>query len=276
MKIEEINIKEGYRLIHQFHYSKVLPKLTKLVLAHRNNLQIDSVMTLGWGVRPKHTIQKLFPSLNTKDYWEIGKLCLDDLLPTNSESMFISSCLKHIKNNYPDIKLIFTWADGMLGKPGYVYQASNFFYGGFIWTDSYFYKGEKIHPRATGKIGGRPSEEQLKELGWKHYRGKQFRYCYFLCSHKEQKRLLEESSFEWTADYPKHKDLCWKMKGEDGWNVSREPLYDGTMKFNSTSKIYKWYKNHPSLESFMREKSQERDTLHPVRKDWGGSNVSHS
>lgn len=250
IRIEEVNIKEGYRLIHQFHYSKVLPKLTKVVLAHRNKQQVDSVMTLGWGVRPKHTIKKLFPSLNTKDYYEIGKLCLDDLLPTNSESQFISSCLKHIKKSYPDIKLIFTWADGMLGKPGYVYQASNFLYGGFIWTDSYFCKGEKIHPRATGKIGGRPTKEQLAQLGWEHYRGKQFRYCYFLCSHKEKKRLLNESQFDWGVNYPKHRDLCWKRRTDEGWVVSREPLYDGTLKFNSCSNIYDWYKHHPTLESF--------------------------
>ena len=256
MKIEPIDIKEGYRLIHKFHYSKVLPKLTKHVLAHREGNEIDAVMTLGWGVRPRHTIQKLFPSLNTKDYLEIGKLCLDDLLPKNSESQFISSCLKEFHRFHPEIKLIFTWADGMLGKPGYVYQSCNFLYGGFIWTDSYFFNGEKIHPRATGAIGGRPSREKLAELGWEHYKGKQFRYIHFLCSHKEQKRLLKESTVVWSTDYPKHKDLCWKKLVNGEWIVSTEPQYTGNLSFNSSSKIYNLYKNQPSLFSFADEVSR--------------------
>lgn len=258
MKIESIDIKEGYRLIHKFHYSKVLPKLTKYVLAHRLNDEIDAVMTLGWGVRPKHTIQRLFPSLNTKDYLEIGKLCLDDILPKNSESQFISSCLREFHKYHPEIKLIFTWADGMLGKPGYVYQSCNFLYGGFIWTDSYFFNGEKIHPRATGIIGGRPTKEKLIELGWEHYRGKQFRYCYFLCSHKEQKRLLKESTVEWTNEYPKQKDLCWKKLVDGKWIVSQEPQYTGILTFNKSSKIYNWYKQNPSLFDFAGEVSREK------------------
>jgi len=251
MKIELIDIKEGYRLIHKFHYSKVLPKLTKYVLGHRNdNGDIDAVMTLGWGVRPKHTIKKLFPRLSTEDYLEIGKLCLDDKLPRNSESQFISSCLKEFKKYHPEIALIFTWADGMLGKPGFVYQACNFLYGGFIWTDSYFFNGEKIHPRATGKIGGRPNNELLKELGWEHYRGKQFRYCYFLCSHKEQKQLLKESTVIWSTNYPKMSDLCWKKYVDGKWIISNPPEYNGSLKFNNSSKIYNWYKNNPTLSEF--------------------------
>jgi len=258
MKICEIDVKEGYRLIHKFHYLKVFPKLTKVVLAEKESNKLQGVMTLGFGVRPKHTIQKLFPSLDTTDYWEIGRLVLDDKLPRNSESMFISSCMKYIKKNYPNIKLIFTWADGMLGKPGYVYQGSNFLYGGYIWTDCYFYKGERIHPRATNKIGGRPTAEQLLQLGWDHYRGKQFRYVYFLCSHKEKKLLLKESQFEWSTNYPKHSDLAWKKRTEEGWIVSREPHYTSHMNFASTTKIYKWYKNYPTLESYAKEVSREK------------------
>jgi len=258
MNIEAIDIKEGYRLINKFHYSKVLPKLTRYVLAHREGNEIDAVMTLGWGVRPKHTIKKLFPSLDTKDYLEIGKLCLDDVLPKNSESMFISSCLKAMKKYHPEIKLIFTWADGMLGKPGYVYQSCNFLYGGFIWTDSYFFNGEKIHPRATGVIGGRPTGDKLKELGWEHFRGKQFRYIYFLCSHKEQKQLLNESTVKWSTEYPKHKDLCWKRLSDDGWIPSIEPQYTGRLNFNKSSKICDWYKCHPSIFSFADEVSRRK------------------
>ena len=35
------------------------------------------------------------------------------------------------------VKYLYTWADGIVGKVGYVYQAGNFLYGGFIWSDVY-------------------------------------------------------------------------------------------------------------------------------------------
>jgi hypothetical protein len=149
-------------------------------------------------------------------------------MPANSESKFISMCLKYVKKEMPWIKLIFTWADGMLGKPGYIYQASNFLYGGFIWTDSYFSDdGEKIHPRATGKIGGRPKFIEFVKYGWNQYRGKQFRYVYFLCDKKEKKRLLAESDFKWKIEeMPKEKDLAWMKRTADGWVESERPNYD--------------------------------------------------
>ena len=68
-------------------------------------------ITLGWGVRPKNTIQKLFPDLESKDYFEIGRMCMLDEMPRNSESQMLSACVKWIKANCPEVKVLFTWAD---------------------------------------------------------------------------------------------------------------------------------------------------------------------
>ena len=62
------------------------------------------------------------PELDTKDYYEIGKMCLDDKLPRNSESQLLSSTRSWLKEN-TKIKYLFTWADGLVGKPSYVYQS---------------------------------------------------------------------------------------------------------------------------------------------------------
>lgn len=264
MIIRKISKQQALRLIVRFHYSKVMPKLNKLFLGGFVDDELVAVITFGWGVRPLHTIRKLFPSLGTEDYWEIGKMCLDDKMPKNSESQFIKQCLSYIKKNHPQIKLIFTWADGMVGKPGYVYQASNFLYGGFIWTDSYFTdKGEKVHPRTTGKIGGRPDIETQDELGFKQYFGKQFRYVYFLCSNKEKKRLLKESTVKWGLEHPKHKDLCWKCRDRDGKRVPcLAPYYNPNFsKFNDSGvKAKKWCKENPPLSDFISERSIKSDT----------------
>ena len=76
-----------------------------------------------------------------------------DSEPKNSETQMISQVVRWIKENCPDVKFLYTLADGIMGKCGYVYQAANFYYGGEYWTDSYMSsKGEKVHPRTTRKL----------------------------------------------------------------------------------------------------------------------------
>jgi len=70
--------------------------------------------------------------------------------------------------------------------------------------------------------------------------------------------LLEESEYQWSTNYPKHKDLSWKLKTDDGWIISKEPMYDGTMNFTSFKDTYDWYKTHPPLESYAKEVSREK------------------
>ena len=207
------------KFITSRHYSPVMPRLTKYYCGYFIEDVLQGVLTFGWGTRPKHTIQKLFPKLDTKDYYEIGKMCMDDSMGKNSETQMLSCVLKWLKEN-TDIKFLFTWADGIVGKPGYVYQAFNFLYGGFIWTDTYVTeKGEKVHPRTLQgilpnpngfKTGSRPNPQQLIDLKLSRVKGKQFRYI--LPMTKKMRKYLKESTVEWNLEYPKDNDLEWKIK----------------------------------------------------------------
>ena len=95
----------------------------------------------------------LINCLDTKDYYEIGKMCMKPEMPKNSESQMLSGVINWMKKHCPEKKFLYTWADGIMGKPGYVYQAANFLYGGFIWTQIYISdKGEKIHPRSSKRL----------------------------------------------------------------------------------------------------------------------------
>ena len=146
--IKEINKVVAGEYTSTRHYSALLPRLTKYYCGYFVNDELKGVITFGWGTRPKHTIQKLFPMLDTKDYYEIGKMCMDESMKRNSETQMMSAAVNWLKKKEPDLKYVFTWADGLVGKPGYVYQAFNFLYGGYIWTDTYVTeKGEKVHPR---------------------------------------------------------------------------------------------------------------------------------
>jgi hypothetical protein len=242
MKIQIKPIEEviALELILNNHYSKIMPRLTKHHLGGYVNDELVGVLTLGWGTRPVHTIKKLFPSLNPADYYEIGKMCILEKMPKNTESQFLAAIESWIKKNEPQIKVLFTWADGILGKPGYVYQSANFLYGGFITTDLYITdKGEKVHPRTSQGLsdkgdkicGHRPNKEMLLKNGWNHYRGRQFRYVRFLCNKIEKRKLLTESLVLWNTEYPKEKDLKWQVQdlSNGEWKDVDRILYNSSV-----------------------------------------------
>ena len=60
------------------------------------------------------------------------------------------------------------------------------------------------------KYGPRPSDEYMSEQGFSRIFGKQFRYIYPIT--KKSRKLLKQSTINWTIDYPKGKDLQWKIK----------------------------------------------------------------
>ncbi len=251
-KINEISRSYSTDFVQSLHYSKIMPKLTKHFLGCYLKNELVGVLTLGWGTQPKATIAKLFDGLDTKDYYEIGKMCMKEEMPRNSESQMISAVVKWMKENTPEKQFLYTWADGIMGKPGYVYQAANFLYGGFIWTQIYISdKGEKIHPRSSrrlcdenvqfkldkepdffvGKKGERIywlTQDFLEHKGISKIQGKQFRYI--LPLNKKARKLLKKSNVEWNLNYPKESDLIWNKSTLDGKKqLSGMPYIDGDM-----------------------------------------------
>ena len=258
-KINEISRSYATDFVQSLHYSKIMPKLTKHFLGCYLENELVGVLTLGWGTQPKATIAKLFDGLDTKDYYEIGKMCMKEEMPKNSESQMISAVVKWMKVNTPERQFLYTWADGIMGKPGYVYQAANFLYGGFIWTQIYISdKGEKIHPRSSrrlcdenvqfkldrepdffvGKKGERIywlTQDFLDHKGISKIHGKQFRYI--LPLNKKARKLLKKSNVEWGLNYPKEKDLIWDKSTKEGKKLLEGmPYIDSNMtEFNSNN-----------------------------------------
>ena len=231
--VKEIDKFSAAELIQKYHYSKVMPRLTKFYLGCFLDNKLVGVLTLGWGTQPLQTIHKLFPGLTTKDYYEIGKMCMLPEMPRNSESQMLSAVIKWMKMNLPERKFLYTWSDGIVGKVGYVYQSANFIYGGFIWTDIYIGPdGEKIHPRSARKLLEENAKfckkeklcwltrEFIKKKGISRVRGKQFRYIMPLS--RDARKLLDKSTVQWTLNYPKADALEWKIQVEDGYAPLKE------------------------------------------------------
>ena len=223
--VKEITKDTALKMIKSFHYSNTLPKINKVFLGFFLGGELRGVITLGYGVRPVHTIRKLFPSLSTADYLEIGRMCMTDDMPRNSESQMLSQCVEWLRKHRPDVKVLFTWADGMLGKVGYVYQASGFMYAGSSPSDIYILDGYKIHPRQTAaffregdtdkRITARPTIEQQRQYGIDQYKGNQYKYIRFLCCKTMKTKLMHEALFEQGLAFPKDKDLAWRVQDKE-------------------------------------------------------------
>lgn len=101
----------------------------------------------------------LFGSLSTTSWKKYGEhesdvlelrrlVCIDEC-PRNTESWFISRCLKHIKKDGKH-KICISYADPRFGHRGYIYQASNWNYEGKTPSDTVLVtpEGREYHSRA--------------------------------------------------------------------------------------------------------------------------------
>ncbi|MCK5016882.1 MAG: hypothetical protein KAS32_07395 [Candidatus Peribacteraceae bacterium] len=84
-----------------------------------------------------------------KDVVELRRLVTLDKCPRNTESMFISRAIKHLKKHSP-YKICISYADPFHGHVGYVYQASNWSFLGKTPKDKLLVtpEGRYYHSRA--------------------------------------------------------------------------------------------------------------------------------
>lgn len=243
MEILEIDKEKAINFIFDNHYSKILPRLTKYYLGIYDKNDLLGVITLGYGTQPLGTIKKIFykHKLKTSDYLEIGKMCFEKRLNNNGAfgSMAMSALIKFVKKNMPNIKFIYTMADGIMGKAGYVYQASSFRYIGSFWTSVYMDKktNEKIHPRSAKTLCKENALfENKNKIFWLTYEfceykgidkieGLMFRYIMPL--NKEAKLILKEYDEYKNQPNPKDKDILFKKRvNKNKYEFIQQPKFN--------------------------------------------------
>jgi hypothetical protein len=96
---------------------------------------------------------------------ELHRLHILDVTPKNTESWFISRCLKLLKNDKPNIKAVITFSDSTEGHNGTIYKATNAYRIGQTGSATFFIDetGRLRHPRQNGvNISKEQSEERRK------------------------------------------------------------------------------------------------------------------
>lgn len=122
---------------------------------------------------------------------ELHRLHVLDGTPKNTESWFVSRCLKLLRKDRPQTKAVISFSDSTEGHKGIIYRACSFYQCGTTGS-AVFYRdrgGRLHHPRQNGE---NISVEQAKQRGWvPERRGSKNRYLYIIANSKVERRRLE-------------------------------------------------------------------------------------
>ena len=111
--IVEILASRAMDFIQKYHYSPVMPSITKHYLGFLIDGEMKAVLTLGWGTQPRQTINFLFPGLETTHYYEIGKMCIADEMPKNTGSQILSATIRLMRQRTNKL-FLYTLGDGIM------------------------------------------------------------------------------------------------------------------------------------------------------------------
>lgn len=149
-----------------------------------------------WG-RPINKYLHLNIVENTKwnDFLELNRLVCIDNTPKNTESRFISVCLRLLKKNAPHIKWVMSYADATQCGDGTIYRASGFKLITINESKQLYIlpNGDKIHLMSLQGGNYSTKRKQMFKLGYTNPKkyitdvlggklliGKQLKYIYLL------------------------------------------------------------------------------------------------
>lgn len=128
---------------------------------------------------------------------ELHRLHILDVTPKNTESWFISRCLKMLKQDKPQIKAVISFSDLTEGHSGTIYKATNAYRCGHTGSATFYVDGDGRlrHPR---QCGVNITKEVAEEKGWQAVkRGSKNRYIYILGNSKrERKKYMRMCRYE--------------------------------------------------------------------------------
>lgn len=184
-------------IIKKNHYSGKVVNSSFLHLGVFINDNLVGVLQFGYLFNPTYH-DKIVKGGSSENAMELNRMWLDDKAPRNSESKAISCGIKMVKNKYPKVKWIQSFADERCGGFGIVYQACSFGYYGEHEGEFYELDGEIYHSIQTRRKDNnskltlylRENKDKLKKLIIR-----QFRYIKFLDKRWEKNCILDKKPY---------------------------------------------------------------------------------
>lgn len=141
------------------HYAKRIPSIT-IAFGLYKDYMLEGVCA--FGMPPSPTLCESVAGKKYKDQViELNRLCINEGLPKNCLSYFVSKAIKLIEN----FDIIISFSDINMYHHGYIYQACNFLYTGTTTNTKQLIdeEGKEFHFRNLGHI-----QDKLKGQNIKH------------------------------------------------------------------------------------------------------------
>lgn len=158
-----------------------------------DGVECVGVCTFGKPASPSLCVGVCGEELSNKVY-ELNRLCVNEGLPRNTLSIFVSKCLKYL----PSLVIV-SYADKAQGHNGYIYQATNWIYTGATKERTDIGSEDGTHSRHYTK----GDAKNRKKRSSKH------RYIYFTGGKKERKTFKSKLRYK-QEPYPKGENKRYK------------------------------------------------------------------
>lgn len=197
-EVKKINYEDTKDWILNKHYAHRMPSISYSFGLFQKNVLVG-VMTIGKPASNALCVGVCGKEFKSKVY-ELNRLVVNDNLPKNALSYFVSQVLKRLKEE--DLILI-SYADEAMNHHGYIYQATNWIYTGKTKSRTDKYTPENKHSRHYND-----DYNHLRKV-----RTSKHRYIYF--TGKSKKEYLNKLRYK-IENYPKgnnsNYELGFKLK----------------------------------------------------------------
>lgn len=224
--VVRINPKETHEWLIYKHYARRVPQISEAFGLFNKLGILLGVVTYGSPCRSLNNGYGVFDGKIEIKTYELNRLCVDDKLPKNCLSYFVSKSLDMLvkktqitiideRTEKDKIKIqtipvcVVSYADSNNNHHGYIYQATNWIYTGETEPLKVFFDtntNKSVHARTIVSRYGSSSEDSLpKNIEISMEEGGKFRYFKFLGDKKQVKEMMKNLSYE-IEPYPKGKN----------------------------------------------------------------------
>lgn len=166
--------------VENWHYSKRMPSAKCTYFGVWENNAFIGVIVFGQGAN-KNLVKPY--NLTMFEGCELCRIALKE--HASPVTQILSKSIKELKKHSPGLRLIVSFADSRQNHLGIIYQASNWFYTGYIkGSPEYFYNGQWIHQRT---LFGHMSLKDYKGIK----RSSGFRLRYLMPLDKKMRKQIE-------------------------------------------------------------------------------------
>jgi hypothetical protein len=169
MIVKEIPYQDTKDFILNKHYAGRMPSVSYSFGLFLNDI-LEGVLTIGKPASHSLCIGVCGQKHSEKVY-ELNRLVVNDGLPKNTLSKFVSKTLRLLKN---ENLIIVSYADEGMGHHGYIYQATNWIYTGKTKerTDKYTPKGK--HSRHYNNNSNHLRKHRTAKHRYVYFTGKKY------------------------------------------------------------------------------------------------------